>query len=78
MLLPEFPFLQQVDLSGAGDGLTATLRLKLAEDIVEVFFDRTDNQEQFLGNFLVRPTGGDEAEQFRFAVDERSTKSKIG
>lgn len=66
--------LHQSELFGFDRSLGAVTDPQLVKDIgqmIEVFFDRTDSQEQFLGNLLVGQAGGDVAEQFQFAVDER-------
>jgi hypothetical protein len=57
-------FLQQAKVAGMGSRLGAVTYAKFTKDIVEVLFDRTNRQEEFLGNLPVRVACGDEAQKF--------------
>jgi hypothetical protein len=52
------------------DRLGATRYAKLAEDAVEVGFDRADGDDQLTGDRAIRTTGDDEAQYFQLARGE--------
>jgi hypothetical protein len=52
----------QVEVGGSPDRLGATCHAQLAEDAVEVSFDRADGDDQLAGDRTIRMTGDDEAQ----------------
>jgi|SRR5579875_80401 hypothetical protein len=46
--------LEQIQGSGAGDGLSAALDLELAVDGIEVRFDGTDRYDKLPGDLMIR------------------------
>jgi hypothetical protein len=56
-----------VEFSRSGDGLSTTGNVEFAKDIIEMFFDRPDRDDQCPGNLLVRVAGGHKLQDFEFA-----------
>ncbi len=58
---------EQAQFPRPRDGLGAVTHEELAEDVVDVRFDRAHGEVEFAGDLRVRPAGGDELEHLYLA-----------
>ena len=63
--------LQQVQLTRAEERLGAALHVELAVDVVDVLLDRTDCDDEPIGDRLIGKTLGDQAQNVQLALAER-------
>ena len=62
--------LEELKLARAHERLGAALHIKLAVEVVDVSFDRTDREDQGISDRLIGMTIGDQAQDFELAVGE--------
>ena len=61
----------QVQVAGAGDGVTTAGRLQLGEDVADVALDCGQGKEEPSGDLLVGAAGGQESQHLQLALGKR-------
>src|SRR5262249_9992456 len=69
---------EEVQRTGAGNGLRPAFDAELAKDMIDVFLDSGNADHEPCGDFLIGMTVGDQAQHVQFALAEGFKQGSVG